>query len=230
MPKHQLKTIETLLCLAEVIPHPPAKPITYQELADAVIDRGSSTDYHAVRRILNNERVRNLLGIEQVLLGRTHGIRYRASLLERFSHTELVAYLVENHLNALLPKEIRHRLSEHLKPHYERFQLFNEYMRDKHWLKKLTIAPERLGHWLTEPLSPTVELILSALYREQHLLMRYYVSGCVTSREQKIMPIELQVKEEGCFLRYQTRETQKYGQEAKSISIQFIEALQLVYQ
>ncbi|TVO31738.1 hypothetical protein [Vibrio algivorus] len=230
MPKHQLKTIETLLCLAEVIPHPPAKPITYQELADAVIDRGSSTDYHAVRRILNNERVRNLLGIEQVLLGRTHGIRYRASLLERFSHTELVAYLVENHLNTLLPKEIRQRLSEHLKPHYERFQLFNEYMRDKHWLKKLTIEPERLGTWLVEPVSPDVERILSALYREQHLLMRYYVSGCVGAHEEKIMPIELQVKQEDTFLLYQTRETQKYGQEAKSIPIQFIKEVQLIYQ
>ncbi|MFV0573950.1 MAG: hypothetical protein ACK5NC_00765 [Vibrio sp.] len=229
MSKHQLKTIETLLCLAEAIPHPPARPITYQELANAVIDRGSSTDYHAVRRILNNERVRNLLGIEQVLIGRAHGIRYRASLLERFSHTELVAHLVETNLNPLLPKEIRYRLREHLKPHYERFQLFNEYMRDKHWLKKLTIAPDRLGHWLTEPLSPTVELILSALYREQHLLMRYYVLGCTDVYEEKVMPIELQVKQEDTFLLYQTRETQKYGQEAKQISIKFIEEVLLVY-
>ncbi len=207
--------------------------MTYQELADAVIDRGSSTDYHGVRRILNNERVRNLLGIEQVLLGRTHGIRYRGSLLERFSHTELVAHLIETHLNALLPKEIRHRLSAHLKPHYERFQCFNEYMRDKHWLKKLIIEPERLGAWLTDSLNPNIECILSALYREQHLLMCYEASiptlAPNKTREEKIMPIQLHVGVDGTYLIYQTRDTQKFGKTPKRILLTSITEVRLTY-
>lgn len=214
---HQIKTIEILLTLAEVVSNPSYQPMSYKQLVDAIIDRGSSTKYHAIYRILNNERLMRLLEVEKIKQGRGHLIRYKT---EKFAHRELVANLIQNHLNNLLPKDIRSPLLTYLKSDIEKFEGFNEYMRDKHWLKKLVIEPDMLGHWCEMSLSPEIEKILSALYRNLHLSMRYQLEVGAPLQEEKIMPVRVEVCSLSSMLFYQTRESQKEGQSQRKGSLE----------
>ncbi|WP_417884282.1 hypothetical protein [Vibrio rumoiensis] len=230
--QHEIKTIETLLSLAEVIPRPPALPMTYQELANAVERNNRSTSYHAVRRILNDDRVMQLLGIEKIKRDKSHCIRYKASFLEKFSHSELIAHLIKTYLSNLLPKEVRHRLNDHLHNYRERFNALDEDMPDKRWLNKVTIDFIALGDWLSMPFEQHLEAILSALYREHQILL-VYASLSISDLliEEQIMPTKLDITQDDAVLFYFSRETERGAQRVpKSVSINQIKAVNPIYQ
>ncbi|WP_086982423.1 hypothetical protein [Vibrio aphrogenes] len=201
--RNERKTLDTLLTLRNIIPHPPAAPMTYHELVDALVDMGITTSYHSVYRMLKHQGVLNLLDIERVKTGRAHGFRHRGSLLDKFSHHGLIADLIIQYLPHLLPPKVASQLKTHLAHHLVAFTALDEAYPDKRWKDKLDIQIDALGSWLTSELSPKIETLLSALYRDEPVWVEYYsLDNPAQVHKEKVMPQHLVVTTQDCELGY----------------------------
>ena len=218
---HFFKTIETLLSISEVIPHPPATPLTYQDITDQVISRGTSTNYSSVRRMLQNQRLQTLLNFTVNTEASPHTVHYLGGYFDQFSHGGLVAYLSMKYLGNLLPLQVRERFKRTVANYLDRYQNLDIAYPDKGWESKLIIQRDALGGWLFEDLPILVDEIFSALYFGRTLDLEYIESkDSESSRTLTVIPVHLSIDTQECRLIY--KEASHQAKEEQSLSIEQI--------
>lgn len=218
---HFFKTIETLLTIADVIPYPPAPPLTYQEITDRVISRGTTTNYSSVRRMLQNQRLQSLLDFTVNTQLSPHTVQYLGGYFDQFSHGGLVAYLSMKYLGNLLPLQVRERFKRTVANYLDRYQSLDLAYPDKGWESKLIIQRDALGGWLFEDLPILVDEIFSALYFGRTLELEYIESkDSESSRIITVIPVHLSIDTQECRLIY--KEAPHQAKEDQSLSIEQI--------
>ncbi|TVO35894.1 hypothetical protein [Vibrio algivorus] len=213
---HFFKTIETLLTIADVIPHPPAAPLTYQEITDRVISRGTTTNYSSVRRMLQNQRLQALLNFTVKTQSSPHSVQYLGGYFDQFSHGGLVAYLSMKYLGNLLPMQVRERFKRTVANYLDRYQNLDVAYPDKGWKNKLIIQRDALGGWLLEDLPIQIDEIFSALYFGRQLELEALSAKRSNEKQTMIItPIRLSIDTRECRLIY--REDTNSANKEKSL-------------